>query len=130
MYVCVCVCVCVRVCACLYVCMCVCVCVWLQLLSQLNATDHHSTTTASLDHSTTTASLDHSTTTDAKTELLQRLQVAKKKKLAVSVARADVSSEVYEMHRCCSLVEQHLNAHFHAQAKLNDELDSGEWGSE
>jgi hypothetical protein len=95
--------------------------VWLQLLSQLNTTDHHSTTTASLDHSTTT---------DAKTELLLRLQVAKKKKLAVSVARADVSSEVYETHRCCSLVEQHLNAHFHAQAKLNDELDSGEWGSE
>lgn len=60
-----------------------------------------------------------------KEALLERLALAKEKKLEMSAARADVASVLYETQRCSALVEQHLNAHFHAQANLNDELDSG-----
>lgn len=65
-------------------------------------------------------------TAERKAALLERLQVTKAKKHALSVSRAEAATRLYETSQCCSLVEQHLNAHWHAQAKLNDELDSGE----
>ena len=64
--------------------------------------------------------------TEKKQALLARIQAVKDKRAQISGARAVVANELYETNRCSSLVERHLNAHFHAQSKLNDEMDSGD----
>ena len=61
---------------------------------------------------------------DEKAALLERLRRAKERKFTLAATRGEISDQLYETTRCINLVEKHVNAHWHAQSRLNDELDS------